>query len=247
MKAADVITALRTQHPELSGEWVCYRECWRIDLFAMRCWTGSPGRRRIAYEVKVSRGDFLNELRHPEKRQNALDLSHQFYFACPIQMIAPTEVPEETGLVWVDGKRVTIAKRAPIRKKPRAFTEDEIIYLARWGLYKEGIQDLHQKNVRLKGELAVRKQQVDALSYDIERLEAALLEAAKPLLAKGSIWVEQELAHSVATITSVEEDENGELWVAFDNQIGERLQHRRTSALYFLRTRRVSSGLQLPD
>lgn len=72
----------------------------RIDLYAVNLWP-SKGCHLLAYEVKVSRSDFLSELKHPEKRAQALRISTEFYFATPQGLVQPDEIPEECGLVEV--------------------------------------------------------------------------------------------------------------------------------------------------
>lgn len=54
----------------------------RIDAFALALW---PSRHfyRIAYEIKVSRNDWLNEIKDPMKRVQAWHLSNEFWFAVP--------------------------------------------------------------------------------------------------------------------------------------------------------------------
>lgn len=70
----------------------------RIDAFAM-CLYPSRNFERIAYEVKVSRSDFLHEISQPEKRTMAMSLSNLFYFAVPEGLVSPDEVPDECGLI----------------------------------------------------------------------------------------------------------------------------------------------------
>jgi len=52
----------------------------RIDAFAISAWA-SARYRRVAYEIKVARSDWLKELRVPDKSWQARNLSNQFYFA----------------------------------------------------------------------------------------------------------------------------------------------------------------------
>jgi hypothetical protein len=158
MTTREVLEALGALHP--AQEWLSYRECWRIDLFAMRAWRSGIGHRRVAYEVKVSRADFRSEIARPEKRALALDLAHTLYFACPDGLIEAAEVPEECGLVWVSAERLrpTIVKRAPLRE-PRPFTDREIIYLARYPLYREGIEADRIELARLRLHLARLKRE----------------------------------------------------------------------------------------
>jgi hypothetical protein len=74
----------------------------------------------VAYEVKVDRGDFQRELIHPEKRERAMALAEEFYFAVPAGLIARDEVPDDCGLLWLQpgGAAPCIMKLAPRREPP---------------------------------------------------------------------------------------------------------------------------------
>src|SRR5271165_406458 len=48
-----------------------------IDYWVFDTWSHHQ---RIAYEIKVSRSDFLKELKNPLKRRAALSISNYFYF-----------------------------------------------------------------------------------------------------------------------------------------------------------------------
>lgn len=141
MTADEIVRALRRDHPDLHGEWACFVEFQRIDFFAMACW---PSRRyeRVGYEIKVSRSDFRAEMRKPGKRRGALMLCNRFYFATPANLVHAVEVPEDCGLIWVheSGKR-EIVRRAP-RTDARPFTDSEVVYIARFQLWKEGVAEM---------------------------------------------------------------------------------------------------------
>jgi len=128
MKADDIVEALVVRHNH-SGkkEWACIRELRlgtahgsveekRIDLFVINCWP-YKGNHKIAYEVKVSRPDFLREKKRPWKRHPVLTICNQFYFAAPKGLIKPGEVPRDVGLVEVDEDgNVTVVVEAPDRE-----------------------------------------------------------------------------------------------------------------------------------
>lgn len=123
----DILTRFYTRRNIPGAEaWVVFTELMdnmtsgRIDLYVMSIWE-SQGMERIAYEVKVSRGDFLRELKQPYKRSMALKYSHRYYFATPPGLIKKEELPPEAGLVEVypDGK-VHFKQRAPRRNCPNA-------------------------------------------------------------------------------------------------------------------------------
>lgn len=83
----------------------------RIDAFAMHCWP-SKKFKRIGYEIKVDRQDFLNELKHPDKRLAAELFTNLTYFVAPVGIIKPEEVPDGWGLIEVQGDMTQIVSEA---------------------------------------------------------------------------------------------------------------------------------------
>lgn len=107
MKSADVIEVLRERHiAELffvevrAGAGYGGVSQRRIDAWALH---PHPSRSncRTSYEIKVSRGDFLKELKDPRKRKAGLLFSNEFYFAAPKGIIRVGEVPPEAGLIEI--------------------------------------------------------------------------------------------------------------------------------------------------
>jgi hypothetical protein len=70
----------------------------RLDAFALNC-LPHLGMKRICYEVKTSRADYLCELRQPLKRRIGMRYSNEFYFVVPGGMLSVNEVPPECGLI----------------------------------------------------------------------------------------------------------------------------------------------------
>ncbi|MBE0533692.1 MAG: hypothetical protein IH626_22950 [Rhodospirillales bacterium] len=71
----------------------------RLDLF---CIATAPSKRncqRVGIEVKISRSDWLRELRTPEKRRVALRICNKFYIAAPVGVVKPEELPDGIGLI----------------------------------------------------------------------------------------------------------------------------------------------------
>lgn len=90
-------------------EWVFLRELrvgtgrrngdlQRVDAFALNS-LPYTGMKRVCYEVKISRGDFLGELKHPLKRRMGMRYSNEFYFLTPPGLIGVAEVPVDCGLI----------------------------------------------------------------------------------------------------------------------------------------------------
>lgn len=109
--ASTIKTLLRLRHSEPLGAWAFFDEfipgtgtapsaSSRIDGWAINVWP-SGGFVTIAYEIKISRGDFLRELKDPRKRDWALTFSDEFYFVAPYGLIDRAELPADCGLVEV--------------------------------------------------------------------------------------------------------------------------------------------------
>jgi len=92
-----------------SSEWLFLRElrvgtgrrpgnAQRLDAFALNS-LPHTGMKRVCYEVKTSRSDFLLELKHPLKRRIGMRYSNEFYFVTPAHLVDIGEVPAECGLI----------------------------------------------------------------------------------------------------------------------------------------------------
>lgn len=56
------------------------------------------------YEVKVSRSDFL----HDDKFIHYKNYCHRLYMVCPKDLIAPSELPEDIGLIYYNPEKKTL-------------------------------------------------------------------------------------------------------------------------------------------
>lgn len=94
-----------------TSEWIFLRElrvgtgyqrgaAQRLDAFALNCFAHNS-MKRVCYEVKTSRADFLCEMKQPLKRRIGLRYSNEFYFVSPIGLLRTGEVPVECGLIEV--------------------------------------------------------------------------------------------------------------------------------------------------
>jgi hypothetical protein len=111
----------------------------RIDMLLIK--TSKRGVRvpyeRIGLEIKVSRADFLREVREPGKRQAWHNMVHRFAYVAPKGMIQRHEVPEGCGLLEYDAdalfgsQRLKWAVVAPGRDElPQSFDDRWVVYLA---------------------------------------------------------------------------------------------------------------------
>ncbi|KKN61600.1 hypothetical protein LCGC14_0520530 [marine sediment metagenome] len=123
---AYMIDELSKRHPR--EDWVfafevpevCSYDMRFIDAFACAV---HPSKmfRRIAYELKTARGDWLKELRNPEKRAPFVALSNQFWFVIAEGIGSKDDMPPDTadcGLleIMATGRtRIRTRKKAPLR------------------------------------------------------------------------------------------------------------------------------------
>ncbi len=111
-----------------SSEWIFLRElrvgtgfhgnaAQRLDAFALNC-LPHTSMRRVCYEVKTSRADFLCEMKQPLKRRIGLRYSNEFYFVTPAGLLNTSELPIECGLVELG---VLAGERGLAHAQPGAF------------------------------------------------------------------------------------------------------------------------------
>ena len=92
-----------------SSEWLFFRElrvgtgrqnsgAQRLDAFALNT-LPHMAMKRVCYEMKTSRADFLAEIKRPLKRRIGMRYSNEFYFVTPAQLLGVAEIPPECGLV----------------------------------------------------------------------------------------------------------------------------------------------------
>ena len=111
MKTQEIIDALKSYYStgRINGQLIYISELrggtgfeniWNkqgIDFWVFYMWQ-SHHYSRYSYEIKVSRADFLKELKEPKKRRMALAYSNYYYFITPPGLVKPEELPLEAGL-----------------------------------------------------------------------------------------------------------------------------------------------------
>lgn len=123
-KAEDLILRLRARYPASSYAFFeqvntgtgAYSRGW-IDAVVVSLWP-SNGLHRMAFEIKVSRSDFLNEMGKPEKNRAYRDKFHQFWYVAPKDVAKEEELPAGCGLLVPRGDKVVVARAASHKDKP---------------------------------------------------------------------------------------------------------------------------------
>jgi len=130
-KAADLIKLIRERYPanrpngyqshvvleQVPDGTGMFQSRW-IDAVVFSLWA-SKGLYRIAFEVKVSRSDFISELQNPIKHKWALECFHQFWFVAPKDVIQIEELPPNIGWMYPRGDKLAIKRHAVANPNPK--------------------------------------------------------------------------------------------------------------------------------
>ena len=137
--SSDVVRAIFDKH---SGpEWVRFAEVSsstgynsgrRADAICMAIWP-SKGYVIHGYEVKVSRADFLKEMKDINKAEEVGKYCDYWWLATPVGLVDVNEVPERWGLIELCKNGMRIKKQAPQRDAPSELPRDFIASLLRKG------------------------------------------------------------------------------------------------------------------
>lgn len=145
---ADTITALLADRhakdvfvPECKDGPTVYGGHLRMDAWALAKSWANP--KVTAYEIKIGRGDFLQD----DKWPGYLPLCNEFYFVCPAGLIAKDEVPPEVGLLYVsaNGGRLFAKKKAQFRNVVVPENVYRYILMFRAKVTRERIDDCRSK------------------------------------------------------------------------------------------------------
>jgi hypothetical protein len=85
------------------------------DAVAVGLWA-SHGHLVQGIEIKVSRSDFLHEMKQPEKSAPVMRYCGRWWLACPKGMVKPEELPPTWGMLELHNGILTPKVKAPILK-----------------------------------------------------------------------------------------------------------------------------------
>jgi hypothetical protein len=139
LKAEDLVKLIRQRYPlnrpngfqthvvleQVPDGTGMYQGHW-IDAVVFDLWP-SKGLRRSAFEVKVSRSDFLRELQNPLKYKWAQECFHEFWFVAPQNVIQLPELPPDIGWMFPRGGKLAIKRHAVQNPEPKL---DDILLAA---------------------------------------------------------------------------------------------------------------------
>ncbi len=116
MTSAEIIARLRDRY-QLSDGWVTMSEVTppgtsrRFDFMAIQGWQ-SRGRVSMGFEVKVSRSDWLRELKEVAKAEPLVPLCTHWWVVAPPDVVKLEEMPATWGLLTVHAEQMRAAKQA---------------------------------------------------------------------------------------------------------------------------------------
>lgn len=91
------------------------------DAVSVGLWS-SHGHKVEGFEIKVSRSDFLSEMKQPEKSAPVFEYCNHWWLACPKGMVKPDEVPATWGLLELQEDGCLRVKKAAPVLEPRPLT-----------------------------------------------------------------------------------------------------------------------------
>jgi len=114
------------------------------------------------HEVKVSRSDWLTELRNPDKAERVKRYCDYWYLVIPdAAMVKPGELPDDWGLIVKAGSRLRIKVKAP-RLEPVPTPLDFIAGLTA-AVQRTAFREPLRRNARTIGVWNERERRVDDL------------------------------------------------------------------------------------
>ena len=87
----------------------------RADAVAMNIWP-SKNYQMHCFEVKVSRADFMHEMKDPAKAEAVGQFCDFFWLAAPVGLVRVDEVPLTWGLIELTKGGLRVKKQAPMRE-----------------------------------------------------------------------------------------------------------------------------------
>lgn len=138
------------------------------DAVAIGIWP-STGHQIHGYEIKISRGDFLNEMKQPEKSWPVMRFCHRWTLLTPPGLIRVDELPPNWGLQTYDGRVLRTVKQAPLMQ-PEPLSAGFVAALVR----RAGEADAALIDAAVQKAIYERKLQIDAaISSAKERWETS--------------------------------------------------------------------------
>lgn len=117
------------------------------DAIAMSLWP-SKGLELHGFEIKVSRADWLNELRNPDKSETFRKFCDRWWLVVSSRNIVKDDLPPGWGLLWPRGAKLVVSRGAP-KLEPKPIERDFLAAILRrayeCSVDKDARDDAYQK------------------------------------------------------------------------------------------------------
>ncbi len=161
------------------------------DAIAVNLWS-SRGHAVHGFEIKVSRGDWLRELKQPEKADELVSFCDHWWIVAPAGIVKSGELPPNWGLLELRAKglvQVTAAPRLEAKPVTRAFFAS-LMRRGHESLQVQARALVHKELTEVRGQQAADYERCrkDA-RRDVEKLEAKIKKFEEETgLSFGSEW-----------------------------------------------------------
>lgn len=103
-----------------------------IDAVTMSLWP-SLGLELAGMEIKVSRSDWLRELKDPAKASATFEYFDRWYLVAPRDVAKMDEIPGPWGWLAPEGDRLVTLKKAPLNEEPKPIDRRFLASILRCG------------------------------------------------------------------------------------------------------------------
>lgn len=209
MNTGELKRVLRAHYVGADGnseEWVLFDELRsdagfnggtsQCDLLAVNTWP-SRGFRRVGHEVKVSRGDWLKEMKNPAKADWWWKLCHHWYLVVPKpyrDIVKDGELPDGWGLMEVSDTKVRVVVKPTSRPAPNPITASMMVGMF---AHTDRRQKRHDANALRLAHQAGRAEGLEA--GRLQKHEDRLVESAR---------LTQQRASEFARATGIDMNDN---------------------------------------
>ena len=154
----------------------------RADAVVMNLWPSKSHQLHVM-EVKVSRGDFMNEMKDLTKWEAIGQYANFFWLCVPVGLVSVDEVPAAWGLMELTKGGLRIKKQAPANTAPKPITRGFAASLLRSG------ESLTSKEIAKRVDDAVAAKIV-GIKADLERRQEQMNSTRNDRIARAEKWAE---------------------------------------------------------
>lgn len=162
------------------------------DAIIMGCWP-SRGLDLTGVEIKASRGDWLKELREPEKAEAIAQYCDRWVIAAPKGLIKADEVPAGWGWWEIDTERGTLNESKPAPKKEAVSISRHFLAMLLRSHGRPGANEIEEARRRAYEQARERVEQeiqsrVEQRLSSLKQKEARL-ETINRLVPRDQLWL----------------------------------------------------------